>query len=154
MRERMMKRCVILLASLAASTVLATGIANARGYRSGPVTTEFGTFSPAEMAAGGGDPYAAAQIREQRMIMQYQQQVYKQQQQMYKQYQEYLKKNPAAAKAMMNPPAQPVAPVAHTKKKKRTYVPAGTAKTAAATAKTDTAKSAAAKTDAAKAATK
>lgn len=144
-----MKRCVALLASLAALTLLATGVANARGYRSGPVTTEFGTFSPAEMAAGGGDPYTASQIRQQQMMMQYQQQMYKQQQQMYKQYQDYLKKNPAAAKAMMNPPTAPVAPVAHTKKKKRTYVPSGTttAKSASDTAKTAaTAKTATTKT--------
>lgn len=126
-----MRRRIVLLAALTVLTS-APGAADARGYRGGGnVTTEFGTFSAAEMSAAGGDIYGAAQMREQRMFLQYQQQMYKQQQQMQKQYQDYLKKNPAAAKALQAQQQQQLLQMqqqhaAHVKKKKRTYVPAGT----------------------------
>lgn len=67
------------------------------------VTTPFGTFSAQEMLQAGGDPSMASQMREQRQMLQYQQQWLRQNQtylQNQAKQQDFLKKHPEAAKAL------------------------------------------------------
>ncbi len=122
-----MKTAIGFLAVLAL-VALAPGQASAQGRGGrGNVTTVYGTFSQAEMQAAGGDPSMAAQIREQKMQMQYEQQQMKQyqqyQQQMAKlqQQQKNQKKNGTASNdpnGATGTGADPFAPPAATKKKK------------------------------------
>jgi cell division septation protein DedD len=98
-----MSRTIGLLATLAI-LALVPSRADAQRHGRGTVNTPYGQFSMQEMQAAGGNPLAAGQMREQRMMMLNQQQMAKQnqlaQQQMAKQQkarQDYLKKHPEEA---------------------------------------------------------
>ena len=101
-----MKILIGLLATMLVLAVMPSTAQAQRRGRGGTVNTPFGQFSTSDMTAAGGDPFAAEGLREQRMMMLYQQQAMRQQQlymqQMAKQQkarQDYLKKHPETAKA-------------------------------------------------------
>ena len=103
-----MKKAIGLM-TLLAVFALAPGQAQAqRRGGGGTVNTPFGQFNSRDMAAAGGNPFAAEDMRDQKLMMQYQQQMMKQQQQymqqMAKQQKakaDYLKAHPEAAKGMV-----------------------------------------------------
>ena len=102
-----MQRSAVSLTLGLAIVAGAAGAAHAFGGRhNGSVATPYGTFSAKEMAAGGGNPEMAMQLRQQKQFLQYQQQAFKQEQ-AYQQQQakqaEFLKKHPEAVKAMSTP---------------------------------------------------
>lgn len=89
--------------ALLAVFVLAPRPVEARGYGrgGGMVNTPFGSFrmnSP-EYRMAGGNPFLAQQIRQERMMMQYQMQMMKQQQRYMQQAEKMRKSNPNAFKS-------------------------------------------------------
>jgi uncharacterized protein with WD repeat len=93
-----MRRSLILVATLAILPML-QGQAHAQRGGRGTVNTPYGQFSMSEMKAAGGNPIVAGQLREQRLMTQYQQQMMKQQQRNMQQLakqQKALAKKPAA----------------------------------------------------------
>ena len=147
-----MRRTFGLLASLAV-LALVPSRADAQRYGRGTVNTPFGQFSMSDMQAAGGDPFAAEEMREQKQMMQYQQQLAKQQQQYMQQMakqqkarQDFLKQHPEAAKAEFD--AQTAALAAQgARRKKKSLTPNAAAKSKAVAGKSATTPA----TDAAKA---
>ena len=126
-----MKRSLPLVLSMVLVAVGTNSAFAQRGHRTSNTTTAMGTFTPAEMHAAGGDPSMAMELREQKQMMQYQQQMAKQyqqyQQQMAKQA-DYLKKHPELAKNLKDQQtARPTTKAtSKTAKKKKATTKAGT----------------------------
>ena len=134
-----MKILIGLLATMAVLAVMPSTAQAQRRGRGGTVNTPFGQFSTSDMMAAGGNPFAAEDIREQKMMILYQQQLMKQQQlymqQMAKQQkakQDYLKAHPEAAKAEAEAAAKTAT------KAKRKSTSSGKAKSSTAAGKTST----------------
>ena len=129
------------LGLLAALTVLALAPsqAQAQRHRSGNVNTPYGTFTPQEMMAGGGDPSVAQEMRAEKLAMLQQQQYMAQYAKQQKAYQDYLKKHPEAAKNVQATTARPA------KAAKKAKTKAGSASTSSTASTKATAKATPAK---------
>lgn len=87
-----------------AASLLLPGVATARGYRNGTVSTPFGSINTNSAAyqMSGGDPFAAMQMQQQMMLMQQQQQMLKMEQQ----FQQRMQKDPKFRKQVEDAQAQ------------------------------------------------
>ncbi|WP_435007703.1 hypothetical protein P12x_004968 [Tundrisphaera lichenicola] len=95
-----MRTAIALVASLALIALTSTDAEAQRGrWRNGNVYTPFGQASMSDLRAAGGDPFAAAEIGQQRMLMQQQQRMLRMQQQYLQQMARQKKNNPGTVGA-------------------------------------------------------